>query len=38
MVQVSRPLYIKKEVPLDYSRELINSLDVAMAEYYCKIC
>ena len=36
MVQVSRPLYIKKEVPLDYSRELINSLDVAMAEHYCK--
>lgn len=36
MVQVSRPLYVKKEVPLDYSRELINSLDIAMAEYYCK--
>jgi len=36
VVQVSRPLYIKKEVPMDYSKELVNSLDLAMAEYYCK--
>ena len=25
MVQVSRPLYIKKEVPMDYSKELVVS-------------
>ena len=35
MVQVSRPLVIKKEVPIDTSKELINSLDLALAEYHC---
>ena len=36
MVQVSKRLVIKKEVPIDNSKDLVNSLDVAMAEYYCK--
>ena len=35
MVQVSRKLLVRKEVPIDNSRELLNSLDVALAEYYC---
>lgn len=35
MAQVSRPLIVKKEVPIDNSKELLNSLDVALAEYYC---
>ncbi|MBQ7764625.1 glycosyltransferase family protein [bacterium] len=36
MVQVSKHLVIKKEIPIDTSKDLINSLDIAMAEYYCK--
>lgn len=35
MVQVSKRLVVRKEVPVDNSRELISSLDVALAEYYC---
>ena len=35
-MQVSKRLVIKKEIPIDNSKDLINSLDVAMAEYYCK--
>ena len=35
MVQVSRRLVIRKEVPIDNSTELIGSLDLAMADYYC---
>ena len=36
MVQVSRPLVIKKEIPIDNSKDLVNSLDLGLAEYYCK--
>ena len=36
MVQVSRRLVVRKEVPVDNSQELMNSLDFAMAEYYCE--
>ena len=36
MVQISRPLVIKKEIPIDNSKDLINSLDLGLAEYYCK--
>ena len=35
-MQVSKRLVIKKEIPIDNSKDLINSLDFAMAEYYCK--
>lgn len=35
-MQVSKRLVIKKEIPIDNSKDLISSLDVAMAEYYCK--
>ena len=37
-MQVSRRLVIKKEVTLDATRqiELMNSMDIAMAEEYCK--
>lgn len=35
MVQVSKRLVIKKEIPLDISKDLINSLDTSLAEYYC---
>ena len=35
MVQVSKRLVVKKEVPIDYSRDLLNSLDIALAEHYC---
>lgn len=35
MVQVSKRLVVRKEVPVDSSRELMSSLDVALAEYYC---
>jgi len=36
MVQVSRQLVVKKEVPLDNSTDLVNSMDLALAEYYCQ--
>lgn len=35
MVQVSKRLVVKKEIPMDNSKDLINSLDVALAEYHC---
>lgn len=35
MVQVSKRLVVRKEVPVENSRELISSLDVALADYYC---
>ena len=35
-MQVSKRLVVRKEIPMDSSRDLINSLDIAMAEYYCK--
>ena len=35
-MQVSRRLVVKKEVPIDNSKDLVNSMDLAMAEYYCK--
>lgn len=36
-MQVSKRLVVRKEIPMDNSRDLISSMDVAMAEYYCKI-
>ena len=36
IMQVSKRLIVRKEVPIDNSKDLISSLDVAMAEYYCK--
>ncbi len=35
-MQVSKRLVVRKEIPIDNSKDLIMSLDVAMAEYYCK--
>ena len=35
MVQVSKRLVVKREVPIDNSKDLVNSLDVALAEYHC---
>ena len=35
-MQVSTRLVVKKEIPMDNSKDLIVSLDVAMGEYYCK--
>ena len=35
-MQVSRRLVVKKEIPIDNSKDLIQSMDVAMAEYYCR--
>ena len=35
-MQVSKRLIVRKEVPMDNSKDLITSMDVAMAEYYCK--
>ena len=35
-MQVSKRLVVHKEVPLDSSKELLNSLDLSMADYYCK--
>ena len=36
MVQISKKLVVKKEVPIANNKELGESLDVALAEYYCK--
>ena len=36
MVQVSKRLVVRKEVPLDNSKDLVNSLDLALAEYHCQ--
>ncbi|MBE7710607.1 MAG: hypothetical protein E7Z92_00555 [Cyanobacteria bacterium SIG31] len=35
MVQISKRLVVKKEIPMDNSKDLITSLDVALAEYHC---
>ena len=37
-MQISKRLVVQKEIPIDVAREndLINSMDVAMAEQYCK--
>ena len=35
-MQVSKRLVITKQIPIDNSKDLVNSLDVALAEYYCK--
>ena len=35
MVQVSKRLVVRKEIPLDNSKDLVNSLDIALADYYC---
>lgn len=35
-MQVSKQLVVKKEIPIDNSKDLINSMDIALAEYYCK--
>ena len=35
-MQVSKRLVVRKEIPMDNSRDLISSMDVAMAEYNCK--
>ncbi len=35
-MQVSKRLVVRKEIPMDNSKDLIISMDVAMAEYYCK--
>ena len=35
MVQVSKRLVVRKEIPMDNSKDLIDSLDLALAEYYC---
>lgn len=35
MVQVSKRLMVRKEIPIDNSKDLISSLDVALADYYC---
>ncbi len=35
-MQVSKRLVVKKEIPIDNSKDLINSMDIALAEYYCK--
>ena len=34
-MQVSKRLVVKKEIPIDNSKDLVNSLDVAIAEYHC---
>lgn len=36
MVQVSRQLVVRKEIPLDNSTDLVTSMDIALAEYHCK--
>ena len=36
MVQVSRPLFVRKEIPIENSAGLLYSLDSALAEYYCE--
>ena len=35
-MQVSRRLVIKKEIPIDTAKDLLYSMDTAMAEYYCQ--
>ena len=35
MVQISKRLVVKKEIPIDTSKDLVNSLDIALADYHC---
>lgn len=35
-MQVSKRLIVHREIPLDTSKELMNSLDASMAEHYCR--
>ena len=35
MVQISKRLVVRKEIPVENSQELITSLDLALADYYC---
>lgn len=35
-MQVSRRLTVKKEIPIDTSKDLVNSMDVALADFYCR--
>lgn len=35
-MQVSRRLVIKKEIPIDTAKDLLDSMDIALADYYCK--
>ena len=35
MVQVSKRLVVTKEIPIDTSKELVNSLDIALADHHC---
>ena len=35
MVQISKRLVVKKEIPIDTSKDLLNSLDIAMADHHC---
>ena len=34
-MQVSKRLIVRKEIPIDNFQDLVNSLDVAIAEYHC---
>ena len=34
-MQVSKRLLVKKEIPIDNSKDLVHSMDVALADYYC---
>ena len=35
-MQVSKRLVVKKEVPIDTAKDLVNSMDLALAEYHCR--
>ena len=35
-MQVSKRLVVTKEIPIDNSKDLINSMDIALAEYHCR--
>lgn len=35
-MQVSKRLVVRREIPIDTSKDLINSMDIALAEYYCR--
>lgn len=35
MAQISKKLIVRKEIPIDNSKDLVSTLDLAIAEYYC---
>ena len=35
MVQISKKLVVRDKVKVDNTKDLIDALDVSMAEYYC---